>query len=155
MLKKACIRAASGFAYGILIGQSVSIMISLGFGDGTYHAVIPEFSALFNTEITAVIVQMILRGILGAAFAATSIIFEMEKWSILKQYVLHFFITAAFWVPIVYFCWMPRNAGGVLIFLANFVGVYAIIWLVQYFIAKNDVKKINEKINALNNQVEF
>lgn len=155
MLKKMSIRAAGGFAYGVLVGQIIAIIISLSFGDGKFHQVLPEFRALFENEITAVIVQMILTGIVGTVFATTSIVFEIEKWSVLKQYLVHFFITAAFWIPIVYLCWMPQNAQGILIYLANFLGVYVINWLIQYFIAKNDVKKINAKINALNDQDEI
>ncbi|MCG8638358.1 MAG: DUF3021 domain-containing protein [Desulfobacterales bacterium] len=155
MLKKMGIRAAGGFAYGVLLGQIIAIIISLSFGDGKFYQVIPEFRALFENEITAVIVQVILTGIVGTVFATASIVFEFEKWSVLKQCLVHFFITAAFWIPIVYLCWMPQNVQGILIYLANFLGVYVINWLIQYFIAKNDVKKINAKIIALNDHDEI
>ncbi|NJD01579.1 MAG: DUF3021 domain-containing protein [Ruminiclostridium sp.] len=152
MIKKAGIRAAHGFAYGVLAGQIVMILISLSLEDGKFFQFVPKLRALFNNEIEAVIAQTVLTGIIGTVFAAASLVFEIEKWSILKQCVIHFLITAAFWVPIAYLFWLPQNIQSIIICFAGFLVTYVINWLIQYFISRNDVKKINAKIGFINKQ---
>lgn len=134
MIKKALIRAFSGFAFAVLIGQFVSISISLSLGDGQFHQFIPDFRALFATDLQAVIVQTILTGLVGTAFAVSGLIFELDKWSILKQYVVHFLATAMVWVPVAYLCWIPQNKKGITICLFSFFATYVITWLIQYFV---------------------
>lgn len=154
MLKKACIRGFSGFAVGVLIGQIVSIIISLSLADGNFYQYIPAFRALFPNEIQTVIAQTVLTGLVGTAFAASSLIFEIDRWGSLKQYIVHFFITAAFWVPVTYLCWMPEDRRGLITCLLSFLTTYVITWLTQYFVTKNDIRKINAIIRAEQNQKE-
>ncbi|MFC4547766.1 DUF3021 domain-containing protein [Paenactinomyces guangxiensis] len=67
------------------------------------------FLSFFVSEMTAVIVQILLTGIIGVTFATSSFIFNIVKWSLLKQYIVHFCITALVWIPIVMLLWMPQN----------------------------------------------
>ncbi|MGN0428923.1 MAG: DUF3021 family protein [Acetatifactor sp.] len=39
----------------------------------------------FGNEVTAIIIQTVLSAVLGAGFAGSSIIWEMDEWSLLKQ----------------------------------------------------------------------
>ena len=154
MLKKASRRGIGGFAFGVLIGQIISIFISVSLGNGEFIPVVPEFRALFSDEIGAVITQTLLTGVIGTVFAVTSLVFEIEKWGSLKQYIVHFIITSTFWVPIVYLCWMPQDAKGILICFISFLVTYAITWFVQYRVTKDDIRKINEVIRTENNEKE-
>ncbi|MCM3342109.1 DUF3021 domain-containing protein [Paenibacillus sp. MER TA 81-3] len=148
MLKKLLSRAAGGFAYGVLVGQVVQIIISLSLGEGKFMPVISDFRSLFENETTAVIAQMILTGIIGVAFATSSVVFDIPKWSLLKQYVVHFCITAIVWVPIVIICWMPKTYKSIIILGVNFLGTYLITWFIQYTISKKDIQEINAAIKA-------
>ncbi len=47
---------------------------------------------MMGNEINAVIVQTILYGILGVGFAASSVIWEIDSWSIVKQTGIYFSI---------------------------------------------------------------
>lgn len=151
MFKKLAIRGFIGFNCSVLIGQLVSILISIGTGSGEFYPVTDEFRALFSNEIIAVITQLVLIGLIGTTFSISSVLFEIEEWSFLKQGLVHFIITSIVWIPIVYLCWMPKGYSGVLILLINLLGTYIIIWLIQYLLNRRNIKKINEKINEFKN----
>lgn len=148
MLKHTSIRAMHGFAYGVLLGQIVLILISIGEGDGKFYCVVPTILALSGSELSAVILQTFFTGLIGAVFAAATIIFELESWSLLKQFTIHFLITSIVWVPIAYFFWMPDNGFGIMICLGSFAITYMINWIVQYAASKKDVDEINRKIRS-------
>ena len=94
-IKKAIIkRAILGFIYGVFIGQTILIIESLFMRDGNFYPVAASLVDLAGTKIAAVIIQYFLTGIIGTTFAATTVIFEMDNWSLLRQTILHFIITS-------------------------------------------------------------
>jgi hypothetical protein len=129
-----------------LAGQITMIIISLSMGGGRLYPAPPQLVALCKSEIAAVILQTILTGLIGVVFAAGSVVFEIEKWSIIKQCLVHFAITTSFWLPISYYFWTSHTTISVISCCASFLGTYIIIWLIQYFVWRNNVKKINEKL---------
>ncbi|TCZ74014.1 DUF3021 domain-containing protein [Paenibacillus albiflavus] len=141
-------RVVGGFVIGVMIGQIVQILISLKWGQGKYMPVVVHFRSFFDSEMTAVILQNLLTGIIGVTFATSALIFGIVKWSPLKQYIVHFCITAFVWIPIVMLLWMPTTSISILIFFINFLGTYVITWVIQYQISKNDIKQINAAIRS-------
>ena len=99
MLKKALRRALVSAPSCMLIHQIVGICISLANVDGRYSPVTPAFAARFQSPVAAVIVQLLLIGFIGAVFAACSVIFDIERWSFLKQGLIHLTITSALGIP--------------------------------------------------------
>ena len=89
MKKKIIKRSLLGFPLGITMGYLITILISLGWANGYYSPCVPELISLMGNEINAVIFQTILCGILGVGFAASSVIWEMDSWSIVKQTGIH------------------------------------------------------------------
>lgn len=148
MLKKVLLRCLFGAPIGLAIGTVITIIISLTVGDGVYYAVVPELIADCGNEINAVVFQSVLSLIYGAAWAGASVIWENERWSILKQTVIHLIICSAATFPIAYFArWMPHNANGVLLYFGIFVVIYIVIWFSQYSSMKKKVQQINERLN--------
>ncbi|TQR42622.1 DUF3021 domain-containing protein [Paenibacillus popilliae] len=139
-------RVAGGFVIGVIIGQIVQIIISFSVGQGEYMPVVEQFHSYFHNGATAVFVQNLLTGLIGITFATSSLVFDVAKWGLLKQYFIHFCITAAVWIPIVMLLWMPQTSRNVLVFLLSFLGTYIITWVTQYVISKNDIKQINAAI---------
>lgn len=150
MLRNLLGRAVGGFTVGVLMGQIVQIIISLKLGHGEFMPVTPDFSDFFESETTAVIIQLVLTGVIGVTFAISGMIFDIAKWALLKQYIVHFFVTAIVWLPVVTICWMPKNVVGTLIFCISFFGTYFITWIIQFVISKKDIQKINAMIQANN-----
>ncbi len=147
MIKQAFLRGLLGFPLGIALGQMITIFMSLILGDGTYVAYVPALVEQMGSELGAVILQTGLCGLLGSAFAAASIIWEIEDWSIAKQTGIYFSITAAVMFPIAYVAnWMEHSFLGFIIYAAISVLIFVVIWFVQFLIWKRKVKLMNEKL---------
>ena len=151
MLKTALKRGALSFLIGMGVSQLVNILISLGLGHGAYLSVLPDFAARFPNEITAVIAQALLTGLLSFTFAASSVFFLVDRWSFLRQCATHFAVTAAVWLPVVWLVWIPRTSPALralVIISINFVAVYAITWGAQVAVNRSTARAINEKIQS-------
>lgn len=91
--------------------------------------------------------QYLLSGVLGAACAAGSVVWETEDWSIFKQTVIHFFILSLSMLPIAYFTyWMAHTAAGIAGYFGIFIAIYFLKWLVQYLSWKRRIQIINNRI---------
>ena len=147
MKKEVAKRAIMGFIYGVFIGQTILIIESLFMRDGNFYAVSNNLLELAGTKIAAVIIQYFLTGIIGTTFAATTVIFEMDSWSLLRQTITHFVITSIVMYIAGFLCgWFPHTVGSTLIWFGVFVVVYVIFWICFSMYYKNKVKKINEAL---------
>lgn len=147
MKKKIIFRSILGFPFGVTIGYLITIIISLIWANGYYSPCVPELTVMMGNEINAVILQALLCGILGMGFAASSVIWEMEDWGLVKQTGIYFFIISVIMMPIAYVTyWMEHSLKGILSYFSIFVLIFVIIWVVQYCIAKQNVKKMNETL---------
>ncbi len=148
MKKKVILRSIWGFPIGIAIGYFITILISLGWANGYYVPCVPELISTMGNEINAVVLQALLCVILGAGFAASSVIWEIESWSIIKQTGIYFMIISVIMLPIAYFTyWMEHSVAGVLSYFGIFVLIFAFIWIIQFVIGKHNVKKLNENLH--------
>ena len=136
-------RALVGAMAGVFIGQIITLLISASIGNGAFLPVMPQLVARCSSEWAAVLIQTVLMAVLGIVFAEASILFLYERWSFLKQCIIHFLITAVFYVPFVLFCWMPVSVGNALFMLGTLLFNYALIWWIQYRINYRDVQAIN------------
>lgn len=148
MKKKLFLRALLGFPLGLAIGYAITIMLSLLWADGYYSPCVPELITLMGNEINAVLLQAFLCGILGMGFGASSVIWEIEHWGIVKQTGIYFLIVSLIMMPIAYAaCWMEHSLKGLLIYFGIFAFIFLIIWIVQYSIARYNVRKMNETLS--------
>ena len=105
----------------------------------------------FGNEVTAIIIQTVLSAVLGAGFAGSSIIWEMDEWSLLKQTSIYFGIVSVLMMTIAYICeWMEHSVKGVLSYFGIFFAIFIVVWIVQYLIWKVRVSKIKEGIQKKN-----
>ena len=149
MKKKITERAICGFFIGIAIGQIISIIISMMLGTGEYVLCAPEFVAIMKNEVTAAAIQTLLCGIMGAGFAAASIIWEIDNLSIAAQSGICLGIYALIMFPIAYITnWMEHSLTGFISYAVMFFSIFIIIWISQYMIWKKKLKAINRKIQG-------
>ena len=140
-------RAVLGFIYGVFIGQTILIIESLFMRDGNFYAVSASLLELAGTKIAAVIIQYLLTGFIGLTFASTTVIFEMDEWSLLRQTITHFIITSIVMYIAGFLCgWFPHTVGSTLAWFGVFVVVYLIFWICFSLYYKNKVKKINDAL---------
>lgn len=148
MKKKIFLRGAFGFPIGITIGYIITIITSAIWTDGYYSPCVPELISTTGSEINAVILQALLSGLLGMGFAASSVIWEMEDWGIVKQTGIYFLIVSIIMMPIAYVTfWMEHSLKGVASYFGIFVLIFVVIWIVQYIRGRYNVKKMNEALH--------
>ncbi len=148
MKKKIILRSILGFPIGIAIGYLITIFISLGWANGYYSPCVPELISTMGSEINAVIIQTLLCGLLGTGFAASSVIWEIDNWSIIKQTGIYFIIISVIMLPIAYFAyWMEHSIIGFFSYFGIFVFIFALVWMIQFVAGKCSVRKMNESLH--------
>ena len=151
MKKKILMRGLFGLPTGIAIGFVITLIISICIGNVSFYPVTPELIDAAGNELNAVILQTVLCAIMGAGFAAASIIWELDSWSLAKQSGFYFAIACVIMFPISYFAnWMPHSTGGILSYVGIFVAIFLAAWVAQYFVWKRKIKKMNEGIKDNN-----
>ena len=147
MKKEILKRCLLGAPLGLAISTIITILISLFVGDGQYYAVVPALISEMGGELNAVILQAVLSMIYGAAWAGASVVWDAEKWSLLKMTLVNLLITSLATFPIAYFArWMPHNVAGVLLYIGIFIAIYATIWFSQYAAMKKRIAAMNQKL---------
>ena len=115
MKKKIIMRGLFGLPTGIAIGFVITLIISICIGNGSFYPVTPELIDATGNELNAVILQTVLSAIMRAGFAAASILWELDSWSLAKLSGIYFMIISVIMLPIAYFTnWMKHTALGVL-----------------------------------------
>lgn len=144
MKKKIIMRGLFGLPTGIAIGFVITLIISACIGNGAFYPVAPELIDTMGNELNAVILQTVLCAIMGAGFAAASVIWELDSWSLAKQSGVYFLIISVIMLPIAYVTnWMKHTVLGVLSYVAIFVAIFVAVWLSQYLLWKRKIKKMN------------
>ncbi|NLZ76278.1 MAG: DUF3021 domain-containing protein [Erysipelotrichia bacterium] len=147
MKKKVFLRGLLGFPIGISLGYIITILISLVNANGYYSAYVPQLVDVMGSEINAVVLQAFLSGVIGFSFGASSVIWEMDEWSIAKQTGIYFAITASVVMPVAYLArWMEPTFWGFVKYFGIFVVIFIVIWLMQYAFWKNKIDKVNQEI---------
>lgn len=147
MWKKSIARGA--FSYCICVTATVIAML-ITVLCGAPMVCVPEFADRAGSELAATLLQPLLIGLIGFAFGAGSVLFEIERWSFLKQGATHLAVTAAVWILVGLICFSPITPPAVLSFALSAGGTYAITWGVQYMVWRNQVRRLNEMIHEKN-----
>lgn len=153
MKKKIIIRGILGFPIGVTIGYFISIFFSLGLANGYYSPCEPELISVMGSEINAVIMQTFLYGLIGISFAASSVVWEIEHWSVVKQTGIYFIINSLVMMPTAYFLyWMEHSVMGFMGYFGLFVLIFVLIWVMMLIIGKYNVKKMNANLFKAKNE---
>lgn len=145
--RKLLARCLLGALIGLSISSIITILISLTHGSGTYYPVAPALIAVCGSELNAVLLQAALSLVYGAGWGGAALVWEQERWSLLRQTLTHLAVCSLTALPIAYFCyWMPHSPSGILLYFAIFFGIYLIIWLAQYAALRRRVRQINARL---------
>ena len=101
MWKKALSRGAVSYCVSVAASNVVTLIMGLC---GAQAVCVPEFVERVGSPVTAAGLQPLLIGLIGFAFGAGSLLFEVERWSFFRQGALHLALTAAVWIPVVVVC---------------------------------------------------
>lgn len=150
-MKLAISRGLQSFSYAVTINVLIGVVIMLISGDAQTVPVVPDFADRFPSPTAAFGVQCLLIGLTSAAFAAGSGIMEIASWSLVKQSIVYFVVTAAVWMPVSVLCWgFGKYSVTFFSVTGSYLIGYIISWTVQYRICKRNIAEINEKLKELN-----
>ena len=132
--KKAVILGAIGMILGIFVGAGFWYLMS---GEA------PESS----TGLGALMLHLLLSGVLGMVANGSSVIYEIEEWSIVRATIIHFIIAMGIFYVIAFnLGWFSPSDPACWIMSAIMVFVYFVIWMVQSLVFKHKVKRMNEEL---------
>lgn len=147
MKKKILFRSLLGAPIGVTVSLIITIIFSLCMAHGGYFPAPHALIKWCGNEITAVIVQMLCSLLVGAIGGGSSVIWEIEKWSLVKQTLVHLTIIAVPFFGLGYVLnWLPHYLYGALGYIGGFLSVYVIMWCSIYFSIKAKIKKLNNRL---------
>ena len=147
-MKKIVSRVLYSFPIGISCSVGISLLLSLIFGEGKYYPFAASLVSFTRSEVKAMLMQTILSGILGSVFGGMSFIWEIERWSILKQTAVYFLSVSIPMMGISYLLyWMEHSLNGFLLYFLIFVMVFIVVWLLNFAIYWFKVRRINEELD--------
>ena len=147
-MKKIISRVLYSFPIGISCSVGISLFLSLLFGEGKYYPFAASLVFFTGSEVKAMLLQTMLSGILGSVFGGMSFIWEIERWSILKQTAVYFLSVSIPMMGISYLLyWMEHSLNGFLLYFLIFVMVFIVVWLFNFAIYWFKVRRINQELD--------
>ena len=143
MKKKVLLRALLGAPLGVFICQSIALIMSITRGE----LVVVAIPAAQMEPVSAALLQYVMSALLGATFAGASCIFELDRWSLLKQTIIHFFTVMPVMFIVTYVCqWVPFELAHILGFIGVFLATYILCWYTQYRFWSRKVRDVNKML---------
>lgn len=134
-------RGLAGMGIGVFINQSIFTILAL----------IDGFEGTIEVKIMAQ--QFLISAIAGFYFAAISIVFNIDNWSLLKQTVTHFILLSIVYFPVSFFAgWMPKPIASKIAFVVIYIISYVIMWIVFKAYWKKKAMEINKELELRNKQ---
>ena len=147
-MKKIVSRVLYSFPIGISCSVGISLLLSLIFGEGKYYPFADPLVSFTGSEVKAMLMQTILSGILGSVFGGMSFIWEIERWSILKQTAVYFLSVSIPMMGISYLLyWMEHSLSGFLLYFLIFVMVFIVVWLFNLAAYWFKVRRMNRDLH--------
>ena len=144
-------KSAIGFSLGVFITIIINIIVGFIFHGSLNEN--PYTEIRNNMDFTKIMLELLTGGILGCIGNGSSVIYEIESWSIIKATFTHFVVTMAVYVIVgLYNGWLlPRHSMVNVIQIVMMVFAYFMIWLSQYLIYKKSINDINEDMKYFKN----
>ncbi len=150
MKRKLIARALMGAPLGLAISTVMTLAISYFIGDGQYNPVVPSLVVGCGSELRAAALQTVCCLLYGAVWGGSTVIFEMERWSLLRQTVTHLLICSLSTFLFAYLLhWMERSAAGIALYFGIFFVIYLVIWLAQYGAIRKRIDALNANIRKI------
>lgn len=143
VLKKMLVYALMGLGMGSLATYLASLVVGRGFSPA-----VPAFMEQFQSDISAVGVQLVIFAGLGMAQGmAGSVFHQAEKYSLLWLTCLHYSLIV---VPLLvagwYLRWFQFSVTSLLGMLVFISFLYVAIYVFNYVMIKRDIGAINTKL---------
>ena len=104
-----------------------------------------------NVEVPVATIWSHMLGsmLMGIYFGSASLIFDIEKWSPLKQLLIHFILSLTLWLPLAMIIgWLPVQTLPIIIGIVSFIVIYLLFWFgIRLYLTKleNDMNRFIRK----------
>ena len=135
--------ALSSFA-GLIVNLIIDIIMNARGLEG-FSSMSPDYVALFPSVTIAAYVNVLLYGVIGATFALSVYIYEVERIGFIIQSIIYFVITSSVCVGITILLWqLHKYPAAFISTLAGYLATHIIMMVIEYRKLKADIKVINE-----------
>ena len=135
--------ALSSFA-GLIVNLIIDIIMNARGLEG-FSSMSPDYVALFPSVTIAAYVNVLLYGVIGATFALSTYIYEVERIGFIIQSIIYFIITSSVCVGITILLWqLHKYPAAFISTLAGYLATHIIMMVIEYRKLKADIKVINE-----------
>lgn len=130
--------------FGGIGGACVSVFFLIM----SWGSLIEELST--GALIGHVLIQLLLGAVFGAINCASSIVYDLDRFSIAGATLMHFFFVITMFYIFGFGVWhFEFGETGFYIMTALFIIIYFIIWLVMYLKSKREVRKMNDELRKM------
>lgn len=140
-------RCRFSFLISALCGLAVNLLIDCivsSVSGENFTSVSPDFVKMFPTTSIAIYVNILLYGIIGAAFGGFSVIYDSRRLGLIVQNLLYFLATTLVWLPITLFLWqLNKYPEAMICTLLGYLVPYVIMSIVGYKNLKKNVTEVN------------
>ena len=135
--------ALSAFA-GLIVNLIIDVIMNAVFKT-EFHSMSPDYVALFPSVTIAAYVNVLLYGVIGATFALSAYIYEVERMGFIIQSIIYFIITSSVCVGITILLWqLHKYPAAFISTLAGYFSTHVIMMVIEYRKLKADIKVISE-----------
>lgn len=138
MLKKTLKRIGLGFLLGAVIGNLVAVLTGGG------ELVSPLLTERTGSLQTAILLQVLLSGVIGAAGLGCIGLYEIERWPLLAACFVHYLIYMAAFIPASLLLGWVSTAADVLIMAAVLLAAQFTVFLIMCAIYRSQVRELNK-----------
>lgn len=147
MIKRASFSFIISSFCGLVVYILMEFIVSVVIGVEGFSGLTPEYLAKFPSETLALGVAVLSHGLIGAAFAVATSVYEKVEIGFIVQNLIYVLVTGVVWVPIICFVWQLYRYPSALFFtIGGFVLTYVIMSVIGYNITKKEVAEINAKL---------
>lgn len=147
MIKRASFSFIISSFCGLVVYMLIEYFFGVVIGVEGFTALTPEYLAKFPSETLALGVAVLSHGLIGAAFAAATVIYEKAEIGFVLQNIIYVLLTGIVWIPIICFVWqLYRYPAAFFCTIGGFLLTYAVMSVIGYNVTKKDVAKINAKL---------
>ncbi len=149
-MKEILKRGLLGMPIGVTIGAICNVIVSIYYNTGTYMSCSPFFEEKIGSNLGASVIQLIVTAIMGFVLSGSSVVWDIEKWSILKSTVVAYTISLLTGIiPAIYLRWTPLEFAPIFGFALVWTGIYFAIWIGNYLYYRKRVKCSNADLKKL------
>lgn len=147
MLKKSLFSFVISCCLGLVVYMLLEWIGSVILGIEGFSGMTPEYLAMFPSNTLALGAAVLLHGLIGAAFAGATFIYEKIEIGFILQNIVYFILTGMVWIPVVCFVWRLYHYPEAFFFtIGGFVITYIIMSVLGYKITKKEVDEINSRL---------